>query len=211
MAVVHKLTSPYLTLQASIVRSRDSGREEIRAALRGLGEEVGRQVMATCLTRAAEITTPMNEAWSGVALENELSVVITTKFDMETFGAAISATLAPSKVGYMDFEGRRGLDALSSPVREIVLPEIHGRVVDSVVIAKSCLATGCTAVSLAKSAVQEYSPRLLVIVTVFYSREGLDELEEKFPHAHIFVVGDPDDLDGNGMLHPGVGLLEARI
>jgi uracil phosphoribosyltransferase len=153
----------------------------------------------------------MNEQLETVAVTGHVSIVVTTKFDLETFGRAISATLEPSKVGYMNFEGRRGLDALNSPVREIELPDVRNGVVDAVVIAKSCLATGCTAISLARTAVQEYSPRILVIATIFYSMSGLRELEEAFPHAHMFVVGEPDEMDGDGLLHPGVGLLEDRL
>ena len=210
MAVVHKLTAPFLRLQTGVVRNRDSDPEDIRTALRLLGEEIGRHILTTCLVDPVTITTPMNEKLETITVSNHMSIIVTTKADLDTFGKAISSTLQPSKVGYMNFEGRRGLDALNAPVREIELPDVrHG--VDSVVIAKSCLATGCTAVSLARTAMQEYVPRLLIIAAIFYSMAGVRELEEAFPNSHIFVVDDPDDMDNDGMLHPGVGLLEARI
>jgi uracil phosphoribosyltransferase len=210
MAVVHKLESAYLTYLSGLVRNRDSTPEQVRDSLLRLGEEVGRQILAACFLDRTTVTTPMGEEVDALTSANELSVVITTKFDLETFGSALASSLTPSKVGYMNFEGRRGFDALNSPVREIELPDLRNRTVSSIVIAKSCLATGCTAISLAKSAAQEYMPRRMIIVAVFYSLEGLMELEEAFPHSEIFVVGEPDEIDEDGMLHPGVGLLEAR-
>ncbi|WP_100444016.1 uracil phosphoribosyltransferase [Glycomyces xiaoerkulensis] len=211
MAVIHKLGSPYLTYLSGIVRNRESGPSEIRDALLRLGEEVGSSILAECFLRQTTITTPMEEHVESLAATKDLSVVITTRFDLETFGSTLSASLVPSKLGFMNFEGRRGFDALNSPVREIELPDLRNRTVDSVVIAKSCLATGCTAVSLARTALQEYMPRRMILVAVFYSLAGLRELEDSFPHSEIFVVGEPDEIDGEGILHPGVGLLEARM
>lgn len=211
MAIIHKIANPFMTIHTGVVRNRESTPEQVRSALRSLGEEVGRQILAICFGDPAVITTPMNEQLETLTVNHHLSVIVTTKADLEVFGEAISSTLQPSKIGYMNFEGRRGLDALNAPVREIELPEVRNGMVDSVVIAKSCLATGCTAVSLARTALQEYSPKMLIIVTIFYSVVGLRELEDAFPHAHFFVVGEADDIDANGMLHPGLGLLEERV
>lgn len=211
MAVIRKLHSPYLTAHAAAVRDRESPAGRIRASLQALGEEVGRQILSACLVESVKLTTPMNEEIETLTFSRSLSIVVTTKADLENFGTAIAVALEPSRLGYMNFAGRRGLEALSSPVREIELPDVRGTPVETVVIAKSCLATGCTAVSLAKTAMQEYLPRQLVIAAVFYSNLGLRELEDNFPHSQIFVVGEPDVLDDNGMLHPGVGLLDDRI
>lgn len=211
MAVIHKLTDPFLLMNAGVVRNRDSEPEDIRKALRILGQEMGKQILSARFLVPVTVTTPMNDHVETLALAAHTSIVITTKFDLETFGQALSVTLNSTKVGYMNFEGRRGIEALSAPVREIELPEVRNGVVDAIVIAKSCLATGCTAVSLAKTAIQEYSPGEIIVAAVFYSMHGLREFEDAFPHSQIFIVGDPDEMDDNGLLHPGIGLLEERI
>src|SRR5262249_29217999 len=107
--------------------------------------------------------------------------------------------------------GRRGLDALNSPIRETSLPDQRGQPVASLVVAKATLATGCTAVSLTKKALLHYQPDWLTIATVFYSIAGLDMLRDAFPNAHIFVVGEPDDVIEGGLLSPGIGLLAERM
>jgi len=49
----------------------------------------------------------------------------------------------------MDFGGLRGPEALTSQIRAIDLPEIkRGQFVETLIIAKSVLATGCTAIHL---------------------------------------------------------------
>jgi uracil phosphoribosyltransferase len=49
------------------------------------------------------------------------------------------------------------------------------------------------------------------LVSIFYSNAGIAELRESFPNAYIFVVGEPDNLTDDGLLVPGVGLLDERI
>ena len=92
-----------------------------------------------------------------------------------------------------------------------MLPNVKGKKIDSILIAKSVLATGCTAISLTRKALSEYVPDKVIIVAAFYSTRGLDDLTAEFPNAHIFVVGDPDDLEENGLLVPSIGLLEERL
>ena len=84
--------------------------------------------------------------------------------------------------------------------------------VDSVIIAKAVLATGCTAIVLAKRAIEQYNPKELIIATAFHSKEGVAELKEVFPQAKLILLGKPDILEkSNGFLMPGVGNLDERI
>jgi uracil phosphoribosyltransferase len=153
----------------------------------------------------------MNEEVEILTIDDRVSVVVTTKPDLKEFGHAIADVLAPCELGYMSFQGRRGLDALTGPVREMELPDLGGEKVSLLVIAKSTLATGCTAVSLTQTAVRQYSPNAVVIASIFHSVRGLQELTREFPGANIYVVGDPDRLGVDGMLYPGVGMLELRM
>lgn len=209
MAEIHKLSSNYATLQAGVIRNRESTSDEIRVALTRLGEEIGRSIVSVCHVKAASITTRLNDALETIVLDKALSVVITTKTDMPTFGRAIASVMNPCVQGSMNFEGRRGLAALNAPIRGMDLPELGSRQVESVVIGKSILATGCTAISLTKSAMQEYSPMKVIIAAVFYSLSGLSEVQHVFPNSVIFVVGEPIPLNDDGTL--AIGLIEELI
>ncbi|NEB00298.1 uracil phosphoribosyltransferase [Streptomyces sp. SID13726] len=194
-----------------VIRDRDSEPAEIRKALVNLGREFGRVLAGMLCLEPAVVVTPLDEECSTLKLRDDLTVVVTTKADLELFGRVLAESLEPALVGFMDFEGRRGLEALESPVREIELPATRGRKVTNLVIAKSVLATGCTAISLTQTALNAYQPERILIASLFYSITGINELAAEFPTAEYLVLGEADRLDGNGMLHPGVGLIEKRI
>jgi site-specific DNA recombinase len=145
-------------------------------------------------------------AISGPKLDKQL-----TAADLELFGRVLAESLEPVLVGFMDFEGRCGLEALEAPVREVELPATRGRKVANLVIAKSVLATGCTAISLTQTALNAYQPDRILIASLFYSITGINELTAEFPSAEDLVLGEADRLDSNGMLHPGIGLNENRV
>lgn len=71
------------------------------------------------------------------------------------------------------------------------------------------IATGCTAITLAKKAFEKYIPKGLIIVSAFSDR-GLADLIHEFPNADIYVGNDLDEINSNGMFMPGIGNLDLR-
>lgn len=209
--MAHRIDAPIAHYYAGIVRNRESSPSQIENALGNLGKEFGRELMSMLRLKPAMVVTPLDETCSTLELRDELTAVVTTKADLKLYGRAIASHLEPAIMGYMDFEGRRGLSALEAPVREIELPSSHGQKVTNLVIAKSVLATGCTAISLTRTAIATYQPEQLVIASLFYSLTGINELAVEFPAAEFLVLGEADKLDENGLLHPGVGLIEQRL
>jgi uracil phosphoribosyltransferase len=211
LVTANQVEAPLAQYYAGVVRDRESSAAQIEEALRFLGHEIGRCLTAMLQLEPAVVTTPLNEVVRTLRLRNDLTAIVTTRADLDVFGKQIAATLSPTILGYMDFEGRRGFDAPDTPVREIQLPDPGSRPVSALVIAKSILATGCTAISLTRTAVAHYKPTRLVVASLFYSHSGLSELAAEFPNAEFLVVGEADELDDSGILHPGVGLIEERI
>lgn len=150
MGKIIKLDDKFVIAQAAIVRSINSSKEDIKKALFLLGQEIGKKNIENYYLAEKEITTPMNESISSLLPKFPLSVIITTRDDIEHLGKGLATILDNCKLGYMDFEGRRGLEALNSSIRMLQLPEIKNKVVDSLIIGKAVLATGCTAISLTK-------------------------------------------------------------
>ena len=210
LAEIRKMTSPYALAHAGIVRNGRSTRLEIRNSLHRLGEEFSREILGI-RTKSSTVVTPLGEQASTLEFQGGLTAIVTTKGDYEAFGLSVGKMLEPNVVGFMNYDGRRAQEALNSPVREIELPAVGNRTVDCLVVAKSVLATGCTAISLTDTAMDLYRPSELIIASIFYSLNGVSEIRARFPAATLIVLGDPDVLDENGMLHPGVGLLEERI
>ena len=176
-----------------------------------VGEEIGKVIVERYFMDRKNIRTPMNEDVIAIVPKVPLCAIVSTKDDFEFLGKGLSRILENSVNGYMDFEGRRGREALNSHIAHMELPEAKGQSVHTLVIAKAVLATGCTAVHLAKTAQKKYMPRNILIVSVFYSEKGVLELQHEVPNADIVVVGKPDSVDENGMLTPGVGNLDQRL
>lgn len=143
---------------------------------------------------------------------NPKIIIISTRDDYDNFAQGISGTMEDSLRGYMDFGGLRGKEALSSPVRAMELPKVkHHEIVDTVIVAKSVLATGCTVVNLLRKAIEMYDPKNIIVASIFYSNEGIRDLKIEVRDCKIYVCGKPDALNKDGMLIPGVGNLDERL
>jgi len=201
----------YTDGQKSIIRSSASGTEELRKAVSRIGVEIGKTLVKEYFLEAMEIRTPMDATLSKLLPRIPLCAIITTKDDFYFLGQGISSILDNSISGYMDFEGQRGLQALNADITHMELPNAKGQHIDTLIIAKAVLATGCTAIHLTKTAFNRYLPRKLIIASVFYSRQGVADLSHELPNADLILVGDEDQVNDNGMLVPGVGNLDLRL
>ena len=202
----------YTEILVTKVRNTATPKDELQNALRLLGQRMGQIISSELFSEKCEITTPMGYKHIGLCTIPHNTVIISTRDDYNYFAEGIQSTMNNVVRGYMDFEGRRGKDALSSPIRSMSLPEPRKEFpTDSVIIAKSVLATGCTAISLTRKAVEMYNPRNVIIASIFYSDIGIAEMLNEISTAQIFTFGKADSLDENGMLIPGVGNLDQRL
>jgi len=204
-------SSNYLTALCTDIRNVNVTGPELKKRLIRLGELVGSEIASHEFVRAATVQTPMGQTFSGLAMDDKHVVIISTKDDFESFSNGISRHFRSKTTGFMDFAGERGRTTYNSQVRTIILPDLpKGKRVDAVIIAKSVLATGCTAVTLAKTALQKFMPNKLIITSCFYSEQAIEELFQELPNAKLYLVGSPDQLNENGMLIPGVGNIDER-
>lgn len=203
------ISNVYALAHTTTVRAQTSSTEQIRAALCRIGHEFGKAIIEEFYTTMTTITTPMSCNMSSPIITEFSSVVITTKDDMPYFGFGIKSVLGDCRSGHIDFAGVRGDQVFNSPAREIYLPDASG-CVDAVIIGKSVLATGCTAMTLADRAMEMYRAEKLIIATVFYSETGLSDFTKRFPNAYVFTIGVADQINSDGMLVPGVGDLDTR-
>lgn len=203
------INNDYAIALRNQVRDCTTESDSLKEILFKLGNGFGQKIAEMFLLEEREVVTPMNEKHKGIHISNKGIVVISTRDDYEYFGNGISSVFPNAERGYMDFAGKRGEEALTCPLRGMYLPKKSD--VEVVVVAKSVLATGCTAITLAKRAVENYNPKYLVIASVFYSLQGVEELEKECRSAEIIVLGDEDYLRKDGMLIPGFGDLDKRL
>ena len=158
----------YTEILVTKVRNTATPKDELQNALRLLGQRMGQIISSELFSEKCEITTPMGYKHIGLCTIPHNTVIISTRDDYNYFAEGIQSTMNNVVRGYMDFEGRRGKDALSSPIRSMSLPEPRKEFpTDSVIIAKSVLATGCTAISLTRKAVEMYNPRNVIMLLYF--------------------------------------------
>ena len=132
----------YTEILVTKVRNTATPKDELQNALRLLGQRMGQIISSELFSEKCEITTPMGYKHIGLCTIPHNTVIISTRDDYNYFAEGIQSTMNNVVRGYMDFEGRRGKDALSSPIRSMSLPEPRKEFpTDSVIIAKSVLAT----------------------------------------------------------------------
>jgi uracil phosphoribosyltransferase len=207
------IDNPYAKVLLTDVRDIETHKEDLCSRLYELGRLTSEAIIGENLVSSKEVTTPMGQTFNGFALPRTTTVVISTRDDYEYFAEGVRSGFPNSHKGYMDFRGERGQEALQSKRRAIEFPALKpGELVDTLIIAKSVLATGCTAVTLTRSAVAKYQPRKIIVASVFYSRQGIEELLLDIPNVDkIYTHGSPDMLNDEGMLVPGVGNLDFRM
>lgn len=212
MGNIYRVSSTFVDSQASIVKDKRSSAQQIRRSIKNMAHEIGKRIVEIYFIKKEEIQTPINNVINVFLPQNLLTLVITTKIDYDFLGKGIAEVMDNCMSGYLNFGDMHGLQALNAPIREMELPEIKNESVEMIIIAKTVLATGCTAISLAKSACKEYFPRRLVIASTFYSSRGLRELSREFPNADIFIIGEADDdVDESGILVANIGHLDNRL
>jgi len=197
----------------TVIRHESTKKEDLRNALIKLGSKVGIDLVSDNMLMEAKVNTPMQQSFQGYLFSKKQNILYSTKDDYEFFARGILSEVPNTLQGYFDFQGVRGKDALVQPIRAVSHPPIKpGTIIDTAIIAKAVLATGCTAISLAKNILSKYYPKNLIIVSAFYSQEGIQELVSEIPTIKsIYIVGGPDSLNEDGMLIPGVGNLDDRL
>ena len=203
-----------MKLLETAIRNKETSVEELRQSLLDLGRIMGDEILGQCSLSSKRIITPLLSIFSGVQSKPDdgITVVISTKDDYAYFANGIAEGCASVYHGFIDFDGARGEAVYSSLYRSINLPEIKPTLsVKRVIVAKSVIASGCTAITLAKTAVSKYYPEELIIVAPFYSQQGIEELQAELRNAQIYVAFGPDALNSDGMLIPGVGNIDARL
>ena len=191
------------------IRDEDAPIDLIKENLTKLGSIMAQHLIEKYYITEKTITTPMGNTITCPVRSSKRIVVISTKDDYQYFGLGIADAFPNSKRFYMDFAGKRGIEALSCPIRGMNLEDVSD--VDAVIVAKSVLATGCTAITLTKRAIEKYDPRIVIIASVYYSEQGACEVQEKCKNAMIYSFGLAEELREDGMLIPGFGDLDKRL
>ena len=203
-----------MQLLETLIRDQNTSSEELRDALHELGRIMGSEIWGRSRLSSKKIITPLLVKFTGKQLQQEegISIVISTKDDYCYFANGIAEGFSTKYRGYIDFGGVRGTQAFTTPYRSLELPEIRSNCpVKRIVVAKSVVATGCTAITLAQKAIATYFPEELIIVAPFYSQQGIDELKAELKNAKIYVAYGPDMINEDGMLVPGIGDIDRRL
>lgn len=209
---MYKIENSFVTMLQTKVRKKQTESEELQETLFKLGEYIATEIIGNEFLQSESVTTPLNEQFQGLIMIQPKTMVISTKDDYKYFASGISKNLNNCLRGYMDFAGLKGVQTLSSPIRSISLPDINkGEIVDTIIVAKSVLATGCTAISLLRKAIEVYNPNNIIVASIFYSNQGVSELKTEMPRCKIYVCGNADSLNKEGMLIPGIGNLDKRL
>lgn len=210
---VHILKDPYITALLTEIRDEQTSKETLRKRLSYIGRRIGELIIGDGLVLEKTVTTPLGLPYTGLCLSKTTTLIVSTRDDYHYYANGIASCFSKPYRGFMDFDRVRGPEALKCKRRAIEFPTVKpGEVVDTLIIAKSILATGCTAISLTHSAIARFLPKRVIIAAVFYSEDAIQEVLAEIPNVeNIYICGEPDLLNADGLLVPGVGNLDARI
>lgn len=204
--------SRFLQSLTTKVRNKETDSVDLQDLLFEIGRMIGVEIVGEEFTKIDNITTPMNDSFQGLSVTYKNIMIIGTRDDFEFFLKGLAKIFPNADIGYMDFNGQRGVETYTAGIRSLVIPDTpQGTFFDALIIAKSVLATGCTAVSLAKEALDQIMPSKLIIASCFYSERAIKEVHDQLPQAKLYLVGEPDTLNDDGMLVPGVGNIDDRL
>ena len=211
--VVKIINDPYSIALQTLIRDKKATNAELKESLIKLGSKIGIDIVSENLLSESEIVTPLDRNFNGFKFSNTTNLIYSTKDDFKYFANGIQEIIPNSQQGFLDFQGVRGEQALTQPIRAASHPKLKpGTVIDNVIIAKAVLATGCTAISLTRNIISKYQPKNIIVASAFYSQNGVQELLSEFPLIKfIYTVGKPDTLNSDGLLIPGVGNLDNRL
>lgn len=209
MEILNDRYTDYLQTQ---IRNETTKKEDLKKNLYELGKRIGNRICEDYFLVPEVVTTPMKSKYKGQKIDRSFEyLVVSTKDDHDDFALGVRSSLGDGLSGYIDFGPIKGKDIFTAPIRSIEFPEIRtGRPVKYIIISKSVIGSGCTAIALAQRAIEKYHPSLLIIASAFYSNRGLKELEAAYPYARIYVCGNADSINEAGMLIPGVGDIDNR-
>jgi len=74
-------------------------------------------------------------------------------------------------------------------------------------LSKKCLQK----TALARRVLEKYNPEKVIVASIFYSNQGVQEVQNEIKNAGIYVIGEPDSVRLDGMLVPGFGNLDKRL
>lgn len=206
-----QIQTKYCTNFKTLIRNKETLTEDLRIYLTNIGSELGKEISEEFETQNETIITPLDKIFTEKIFLPQINVIISTKDDYPYLNKGIINTIVGTNYrGYMSFNGIRGTDALTADIRDISLPILKHQV-DNLIIAKTVLASSCTAISLAEKAYEKYRPKKLIFSAIYYSEYGIKELSERFPQSTILVIDEPDQMSENGMLIPGLGNIDDRI
>ncbi len=150
MSRIYKISDTNIISLSNLIKYKEASPHELRNALYVMGIHLAQHIISKLYVNDKEFFTPFDFTLTGPIPKLPASVIITTKSDCNTLGDAFCKAFTNGILGYIDFHGERGEEAMKSPIRQITLPEMSNKWVECLVVVKSVLATGCTAISLTR-------------------------------------------------------------
>lgn len=193
-------------------RNKDTSSERLKLVYQYLGEIMGNKLIDLLPAIPIEITTPLNETYTGVTLNVDKTLILSTFEDNELFAKKIGKSLPNVCYGHL---GTLSPDkSWLSNQEYLVLPDFDGELkeVETLIFCKSVLATGCTAKTYIDYIINKFNPSNIFILSLISSNEALKELTTLYKSYNLtFIIGETDKLNENNYLSPGVGNVESRL
>ena len=203
---IHVLNKQHSLLHQYVSELRDITIQKDRARFRKNIERIG-QIMAYEISKTLD--------WQKVETNTPLAKYQSTQLAEQPVLATILRAGLAMHQGLLDFFDHADCAFISayrkhhanSPEFDIVVeylacPNIDGR---TLLLIDPMLATGQSIDLSYKAILQNGTPKKLHIVSLIASKDGVNYLKEKLPHATLWLADIDDTLNDFGYIVPGLG------
>lgn len=201
----------YLSSLITRARDRHTPPAEFRSLLRRLGLLFGFEIANLIDNIDLEVTTPMLAHYRG--LQQAESVLLVSSFeDADFFAAGIADVFTRVHLGRIDAPRKYMGGKWHAPIQHADLPDdIPPKC--AAVVAKTILASGCTATALLGEVLRVTKPTHVIVAAIISHQHACQEVATEYPCIPIeFVIGEIDPLlDDRGFVVPGLGSVTERL
>lgn len=193
---------PSVQEQLTLARDEKTGQVAFRKAIYRLGRMMAYEFLRTQEKQPIKISTPLGPTVGHRVKGSDKVVIILVLRAAIPFVDGMYKNLPMARTGVISAWRGKPPD-FPIEIRYEKVPHINDD--DTVIIADPMLATGHTALEVARRIMKEAKPKRLVLFSVISTRRGIEYVARKFPKAEFFTCAIDPTLNGHGYIVPGLG------
>ncbi|MCS6808578.1 MAG: uracil phosphoribosyltransferase [Bacteroidota bacterium] len=192
------LDNPLVQRDITVLRDKSTPPSRFRDAMQRVAIALALESARFVYTRTLRVETPLEET-EGHEIAHDIVLLPVLRAGMSLV-QAFSLLMPEARIGYIGLQ--RDEETLATQEYYCSIPPLHP---DSLVfLLDPMLATGGS-VRFALQRLEQRGAHRIVVISVIAAPEGIQHIEQFYPHIHIVVSALDRCLNEHGFIMPGLG------